>query len=111
MCAPGPRHVRRRAEYQVDGDFHTDQEDWMARTLSTRATARPGSVTTSGRSALRAAWAGERAAARDARERGDTPGEWKHLERAHILSQPLAGPHVRTHVDMLAYAFRRRDRR
>ena len=27
--------------------------------------------------------------------------EWTHLERAHILSQPMAGPHVRTHVAML----------
>jgi hypothetical protein len=32
------------------------------------------------------------------------------LERAHILSQPLAGAHVRTHLAMLAYALRRRDR-
>jgi hypothetical protein len=31
------------------------------------------------------------------------------LERAHILSQPLAGAHVRTHLAMLAYALRRRD--
>jgi hypothetical protein len=35
--------------------------------------------------------------------------EWKHLERAHILSQPMAGAHVRTHLAMLAYGFRRRD--
>jgi len=35
--------------------------------------------------------------------------EWKHLERAHILSQPMAGAHVRTHVAMLAYGLRRRD--
>ena len=35
--------------------------------------------------------------------------EWTHLERAHILSQPLAGAHVRTHVAMLGAALRRRD--
>lgn len=39
------------------------------------------------------------------------PGEWAHLERAHILSQPMALPHVRTHVAMLRVAARRRDRR
>jgi hypothetical protein len=37
--------------------------------------------------------------------------EWHHLERAHILSQPVAGPHVRTHVAMLGHGIRRRDRR
>jgi hypothetical protein len=35
--------------------------------------------------------------------------EWDHLERAHILSQPRAGPHVRTHLAMLGSALRRRD--
>ena len=30
--------------------------------------------------------------------------------RAHILSQPMAGPHVRTHPAMFASAGRRRDR-
>ena len=39
-----------------------------------------------------------------ARSIGDERGEWKHLERAHILSQPMAGPHVRTHVAMLGAA-------
>ncbi len=60
---------------------------------------------------LRAVWSDERSAARAARERGDAQAEWHHLERAHILSQPMPGPHVRTHVDMLAVACRRRDRR
>ena len=63
------------------------------------------------RATLRAAWSDERAAARAARDRGDVAGEWKHLERAHILSQPMAGPHVRTHVAMLGHGLRRRDRR
>ena len=57
------------------------------------------------------AWSAERAEARSARNRRDAPTEWNHLERAHILSQPLAIPHVRTHVAMLGAGFRRRDRR
>ena len=60
--------------------------------------------------ALRATWAAERIAARDARRGGDERAEWHHLERAHILSQPLAVPHVRTHLAMLAAAMRRHDR-
>jgi len=66
---------------------------------------------TAERSALIDAWAEERVAAKTARSRGDVAAEWHHLERAHILSQPMAGPHVRTHVSMLGYGFRRRDRR
>jgi hypothetical protein len=58
---------------------------------------------------LREAWTGELEQARSARDRRDLPGEWQHLERAHILSQPLAGAHVRTHVAMLGSAARRRD--
>src|SRR5205814_1314693 len=65
----------------------------------------------SDRAALLAAWSNERSAARVARERGDRAVEWGHLERAHILSQPMAVPHVRTHVAMLGYGFRNRDRR
>lgn len=61
--------------------------------------------------AIRAAWTAEHAAARDARATGDTAEEWRHLERAHILSQPSAGAHVRTHVAMLAFGVRHRDRR
>jgi hypothetical protein len=80
----------------------------MAQTSSTRFTGRAGSVDESRRSILRAAWSDERAAAGFARARGDVPGEWEHLERAHILSQPMAGAHVRTHLAMLTYGFRRR---
>lgn len=60
---------------------------------------------------LRQAWSDERDAAGDARRRGDTAGEWRHLERAHILSQPMVVPHLRTHVAMLGAALRRHDRR
>jgi hypothetical protein len=81
----------------------------MAKTSTTRASGPDRSVAASRRSGLRAAWSDERAAARAARERGDVAAEWRHLERAHILSQPIAGAHVRTHLAMLAYAFRRRD--
>ena len=63
------------------------------------------------RARLLQAWADERDAAGAARRRGDTAGEWKHLERAHILSQPMVVPHVRTHVSMLGAGLRRHDRR
>jgi hypothetical protein len=60
---------------------------------------------------LRERWAQERTAARSARQRTDDQDEWRHLERAHILSQPMAVPHVRTHVAMLGYGLRHRDGR
>ena len=63
------------------------------------------------RTQLRQAWSDERDAAGAARRRGDTSSEWKHLERAHILSQPMAVPHIRTHVAMLGAGLRRQDRR
>jgi hypothetical protein len=43
-------------------------------------------------------------------QRNDVEDEWRHLERAHVLRQPMAVPHVRTHVAMLGYGLRRRDR-
>jgi hypothetical protein len=64
-----------------------------------------------GRGTIRLAWNAERDRARAARARGDATEEWQHLERAHILSQPMAWPHVETHAAMLAAAWRRRDRR
>jgi hypothetical protein len=69
----------------------------------------PGRATT--RQSLVRAWSEERAAARAAHDRGDAATEWAHLERAHILSQPMAGRHVATHVAMLRYAVQRHDRR
>jgi hypothetical protein len=63
------------------------------------------------RTRLRVAWTAEIDAARAARATGDTSAEWTHLERAHILSQPLARAHVRTHLAMFAVALRHRDRR
>jgi hypothetical protein len=67
-------------------------------------------LTADARTRLRAAWAAELDTARAARSTGDTDAEWLHLERAHILSQPMAGAHVRTHVAMFNAALRRRDR-
>ena len=63
------------------------------------------------RTDLHERWAQERSAARAASERTDAEGEWRHLERAHVLSQPMAVAHLRTHVAMLGYGFRHRDGR
>lgn len=63
------------------------------------------------RTALRGRWADERMAARSARHRADFVDEWRHLERAHVLSQSIAIAHVRTHLAMLGYGIRHRDRR
>ena len=46
-----------------------------------------------------------------ARSRGDLADERRHLQRAHILSQPMALPHVRTHVAMMSCGVRRGDLR
>jgi hypothetical protein len=61
--------------------------------------------------AVRHAWTHELTAARGARAASDPARAWHHLERAHILSQPLPVAHVRTHVTMLVHGVRRRDRR
>jgi hypothetical protein len=66
-------------------------------------------TTTSRRDRLEAAWRAERAFALDARASGDLEAEWRHLERAHILSQPIIRLHVATHVAMLGAALRRRN--
>lgn len=66
-------------------------------------------MTSSAQNTLRDAWGAERSAAAVARKQNDATDEWLHLERAHILSQPMAGPHVRTHLAMLNAAVRRRD--
>jgi hypothetical protein len=62
-------------------------------------------------SKLFTAWTIELDAARRARADHDPAAEWKRLERAHILSQPMPWPHVRTHFAMLRSAIRRRDDR
>ncbi len=47
---------------------------------------------------LHEAWTGELAAARTARDQHDFPEEWRHLERAHVLSQPMAGLWPEAHL-------------
>jgi hypothetical protein len=58
---------------------------------------------------LRAAWRIELLGARRARREGERGIEWRHLERAHVLSQPMAVRHVRSHVAMLSFGVRSRD--
>ena len=83
----------------------------MAQTSSMRQERTGRATAPARREVLRRAWSDEMATARAARSRGDVAAEWHHLERAHILSQPVAGPHVRTHVAMLGHGIRRRNRR
>ena len=73
------------------------------------ATATQPGHTAEARTVLRAGWRAERDAARTARRVRDARREWHHLERAHILSQPMAGLHLRTHGAMVAASVRRRD--
>lgn len=42
---------------------------------------------------------------------GEHARAWSHLERAHILSQAYAWPHVYVHARMLHAAWQRRDLR
>ncbi|WP_326770404.1 DUF3703 domain-containing protein (plasmid) [Streptomyces sp. NBC_01591] len=55
---------------------------------------------------VRTAYTAEMTAARTT---ADPANRWRHLERAHILSQPWPWPH--THIAMLGLALRQRDRR
>ncbi|GLX02362.1 DUF3703 domain-containing protein [Microtetraspora sp. NBRC 16547] len=57
---------------------------------------------------VRTCYLWEMAAARAAT---DPEKRWRHLERAHILSQPWPWPHTRNHIAMLALAIAQRDRR
>ncbi|WP_426756782.1 DUF3703 domain-containing protein [Myxococcus sp. Y35] len=58
---------------------------------------------------LRAAFERELREATGAESRSELARAWRHLERAHVLSQAHAGPHVRVHWRMLAFGWRRRD--
>ncbi|MFI7127862.1 DUF3703 domain-containing protein [Nonomuraea sp. NPDC050153] len=57
---------------------------------------------------VRAAYRAEMRAARTA---GSDDARWRHLERAHIISQPWPWPHTRNHIAMFALAVAQRDRR
>lgn len=50
----------------------------------------------------------ELARARGLETAGDQAAAWHALERAHVLSQRNAGPHVRVHLRMIGLAWRRR---
>jgi hypothetical protein len=56
---------------------------------------------------IRRAIADECAAAR--LELGRNGDGWRHLERAHVLSQPWAFDHVAVHAAMIRRAWRERD--
>lgn len=57
---------------------------------------------------VRAAYQAEMHAARTATTAGE---RWRHLERAHILSQPWPWPHTANHIAMFTLAVAQRDRR
>jgi hypothetical protein len=57
------------------------------------------------------ALAADIAAYQRARRSGDTSAAWTALERAHNLSQPLLGQHLRVHCLMLGFAVRTGDAR
>src|SRR4029079_928548 len=61
------------------------------------------------RARLNDAWSREMDAARSARGDNDVISEWRSLERAHIVSQPVGHLHVRTHAAMLGAAIQRRQ--
>lgn len=63
------------------------------------------------RGELERVWRAEVGAARAARGSGDRSALWRHLGRAHVVSQPLAGLHVRTHALMLVQGVRERRSR
>ncbi len=60
---------------------------------------------------LRVAFEAELRQAVEAEQGAELPRAWRHLERAHILSQAHAGPHIRVHVLMFTYGWRRGDMR
>lgn len=60
---------------------------------------------------IRAAFAQEWTWAEDARRSRDLDTAFRHLERAHILSQRLTWLHVRTHLAMWRIGWMRRDPR
>ncbi|MEW1843051.1 DUF3703 domain-containing protein [Nonomuraea angiospora] len=57
---------------------------------------------------VRVAYRGEMRAARTATS---DDARWRHLERAHVISQPWPWPHTRNHIAMFALAVAQRDRR
>lgn len=60
---------------------------------------------------LRAAFEAELRLAREAEASGDQERAFRHLERAHVLSQAHAWPHLVVHGRMLIAGVKRRDAR
>lgn len=69
--------------------------------------ATPTEVRADAESSIRAAWA----AARSPEAIADPEPFWEGLAEAHVLSQPFAWLHIRTHAAMLQLAIRTRDSR
>jgi hypothetical protein len=61
------------------------------------------------REAARALIDGEILAFQAARKKRDIAMAWRHLERAHIVSQPFLALHLGNHWAMLKFAFSQRD--
>lgn len=61
--------------------------------------------------AIRTAFAQEWTTAQQARRAGDLSLAFKHLERAHVLSQRLTGLHVKCHIGVWHIGWLRRDLR
>ncbi|MCI0572299.1 MAG: DUF3703 domain-containing protein [Myxococcaceae bacterium] len=60
---------------------------------------------------LRDCFEKELARATAAEGSGDLSQAWRHLERAHVLSQAHAWPHVRVHWRMFTFGWRQRNAR
>ena len=60
---------------------------------------------------IRTALTDELAASQTAFDQSDPDSGWRHLERAHVLSQPWAMPHIRVHGVMLRRGFKTGDLR
>jgi hypothetical protein len=60
---------------------------------------------------IKQAWTRELLEASSAEQDRDFERAWRHLERAHVLSQAYAGPHVAVHARMLGFGWRQRDQR
>jgi hypothetical protein len=60
---------------------------------------------------IKQAWTRELLDASSAERERDFERAWRHLERAHVLSQAYAGAHVSVHVRMLGLGWRQRDQR